>query len=117
REELCRILGEAGYRVIVGKDVAETIRIATQHKGPLDLLLTDVMMPGMTGPRLAHHLQLLYPQRKVVYMSGYPGPFTRQTEAILKQKPFTKRKLLRRLREVLEGRERSNAKASGSLGN
>jgi len=117
REELCRILEAAGYRVLVGKDVDETIRIATQHEGPLDLLLTDVVMPGMAGPRLAHHLQPLHPQMKVVYMSGYPGPFALQPEANVIEKPFTKPKLLRRLREVLDGRERSSVKSSGSLGN
>jgi len=106
RGPVCRLLEGAGYRVLAGKDVDEAIQIAVQHKGSLDLLLTDVVMPRISGPQLAEHLRPLYPQMKVLYMSGYPEP--RQPgsalvpEVDLIQKPFTKQKLLSRLREVLE---------------
>ena len=108
REKVCEILKGAGYQVLFGKDVDEVIEVAMEYNGPLDLLLTDVVMPDLSGPQLAHYLQRLFPQMKVLYMSGYPGP--RQPNSALAsevdfiQKPFTKENLLRRLREVLEGR-------------
>jgi two-component system, cell cycle sensor histidine kinase and response regulator CckA len=107
RQKVCEILENAGYQVLAGKDVDEVVQIAMHHKGPLDLLLTDVVMPDLSGPQLAQHLQTHYPQMKVLYMSGYLSP--RQGNAALPsdaeflQKPFTKQKLLHRLREVIEG--------------
>ena len=106
REPVCRLLERAGYRVLAGRDVNEAIQIARQLKCPLDLLLTDVVMPILSGPQLAQYLRPLYPRMKVLYMSGYPEP--RQPGSALLpevdtiQKPFTKQKLLSRLREVLE---------------
>lgn len=106
REPVCRLLKGAGYRVLAGKDVNEAIQIAKQHKGSLDLLLTDVVMPILSGPQLAKYLRPLHPGMKVLYMSGHPEP--RQSGSALLpevesiQKPFTKQKLLTRLREVLE---------------
>ena len=74
REKVREVLEAAGYRVLVSKDVDEAIQIVMQHKGPVDLLLTDVVMPKMSGPQLAMQLQPLNPQMKVLYMSGYPDP-------------------------------------------
>ncbi len=111
REPVRRLLERAGYQVLVSKDVDEAIQIATQHNGPLDLLLTDVVMPKMSGPQLAEHLRPFCPRMKVLYMSGYPEP--RQSapalaaEVDLIRKPFTKQQLLGRLREVLEGAPRA----------
>ena len=112
RDKICELLEGAGYQVLVGKDVDEVVQIAKHHKGPLDLLLTDVVMPNLSGPLLAQHVQPLHPQTKVLYMSGYPDPrklnSVLASEADFIQKPFTKQKLLRRLREVLEGRKLSS---------
>jgi len=112
REKICELLEGAGYQVLVGKGVDEVIQVAMQHRGPLDLLLTDVVMPGMSGPQLAQHLQPLYPQMKVLYMSGYPSPrppySAGASELVLIKKPFNKQKLLRGLREMLEGRKLSS---------
>jgi len=109
REPVCRLLEGAGYQVLAGKDVDEAIQIAVQHKRPLDLLLTDVVMPNMSGPQLAEHLRPFHPKMKVLYMSGYPEPRQRDSAAASEwdfiQKPFSKPKLLSRLREVLEGSE------------
>ena len=108
REKVREVLEAAGYRVLVSKDADDVIQIVMQHKGPVDLLLTDVVMPKLSGPQLAMQLQPLNPQMKVLYMSGYPDPSKLNAElesdAAFIQKPFTKQKLLRRLREVLEGR-------------
>ena len=101
------ILEAHGYRVLEADSGAEAHAVASRRAGEIDLLLTDVVMPGMSGPQLAERLQPLHPQMKVLYMSGYPEP--RQPNSALVsevdfiQKPFTKQKLLRRLREVLEG--------------
>jgi CheY-like chemotaxis protein len=100
-------LEDAGYTALVARDVKEAIQIAAQHKGPLHLLLTDVVMPGLSGPQLAERLQPLRPEMKVLYMSGYPdaakadSALEPRTDFI--EKPFTQRNLLHRLREVLEG--------------
>jgi hypothetical protein len=114
REKICELLEGEGYQVLVGKGVDEVIQVSMQHKGPPDLLLTDVVMPGMSGPQLAQHLQHLYPQMKVLYMSGYPSPHppysARASEVDFIQKPFTKEKLLHRFREVLEVRKRSTSR-------
>lgn len=108
REKVREVLEAAGYRVLVSKDADDVIQIVMQHKGPVDLLLTDVVMPKLSGPQLAMQLQPLNPQMKVLYMSGYPDPSklnaALESDAAFIQKPFTKQKLLHRLREVLEGR-------------
>ena len=107
REKVCELLEDAGYQVLVGKNPDEVIQIAMQHKGPPDLLLADVVMPDLSGPQLAQHLQRVHPQIKVLYMSGYPDR-GKPNSALAPdrdfiQKPFTKQKLLGRLREVLDG--------------
>jgi two-component system, cell cycle sensor histidine kinase and response regulator CckA len=106
RELVREFLESAGYQVLVARDVKEAIEIAMEHKGPLDLLLTDVVMPDLSGPQLAEHLQPFRPQMKVLYMSGYPDALvassTRGSQVDLINKPFTEEDLLRRLREVLE---------------
>jgi CheY-like chemotaxis protein len=106
REPVCRLLEGAGYRVLAGKDVDEAIQIARHHKGPLDLLLTDVVMPVLSGPQLAKYLRPLYPRMKVLYMSGYPEPRQPSSAPVLEadfiKKPFTKQTLLSRIRDVLE---------------
>jgi PAS domain S-box-containing protein len=111
REPICRLLEGAGYRVLAGKDVGAAIQIAKQHAGPVDLLLTDVVMPDLSGPQLKEQLGPLYPLMKVLYMSGYPEPRQAGSELPpqmdLIQKPFSKQKLLSRLREVLDSRKLS----------
>ena len=77
-----------------------------RHQGPLDLLLTDVVMPRMSGTDLARHVQTARPGVRVLYMSGYTdsgvidqGMLTADTPFI--QKPFTSATLSRKVREVL----------------
>jgi len=73
---------------------------------PIDLLLTDVVMPESSGFRLAERLQVLRPQIKVVYMSGYADPgggtVAARFDRNFIQKPFTKETLLRTVRRVLD---------------
>jgi len=82
----------------------QAVEIARKYKGPIHLLLTDMVMPGMNGRDLADKLVSIRPDMKVVFMSGYTG-FSHSglidSEFILLPKPFTKGTLLRKLHEVL----------------
>jgi CheY-like chemotaxis protein len=81
---------------------------AAIHGGPIDLLMTDMVMPGMSGRELADRLVALYPQAKVIYMSGYPDE-TLDDQGVWKrgevflQKPFTPEVVARTVRRVLTG--------------
>jgi PAS domain S-box-containing protein len=107
--ELARtLLADSGYAVLEAECPDKAIEIARQHSGPIHLLLTDVIMPGMNGPALARNLAPLRPEMRVLYMSGYTGfthPDILDSEAPLLPKPFTREALLRKLHEEL-ARER-----------
>jgi CheY-like chemotaxis protein len=106
REKLHRILAGVGYRVIVAADGVQAFRLSVEDPAPIHLLLTDIVMPEMSGYRLAERLLTLRPQTKVLYMSGYPDAgdesIAAPSEPNFIQKPFTKGKLLRRIRELLD---------------
>ena len=97
-------LEDSGYTVLEASCGSEAIRIACQHRRPIHVLLTDVVMPGMNGPALAEKLTASRPETKVVYMSGYTG-FSdyglADLQAVIIQKPFTRGALLQKLREVI----------------
>jgi two-component system, cell cycle sensor histidine kinase and response regulator CckA len=97
-------LEDSGYTVLEAGCGSDAIRIAQEHRGPIHLLLTDVVMPGMNGRVVAESLTASRPEMRVVYMSGYTG-FSdyglADLAAIVIQKPFTKRVLLQRLRELI----------------
>jgi PAS domain S-box-containing protein len=99
------LLEQGGYTVLEANGGNEAMEIARQHREPIDLLLTDMVMPGMGGPEVARNLVLIHPESKVMFMSGYTS-FTRRgmldPNAILLQKPFTRDALLSKLREVLD---------------
>jgi CheY-like chemotaxis protein len=100
------ILEGGGYAVLEAAHGAEALRVYEQHPGRIDLLMTDVTMPGMTGPELAGHLTRLRPSLKVLYLSGgaaggegLPG----EAGAAFLGKPFPPEALLRKVREALGG--------------
>jgi signal transduction histidine kinase/CheY-like chemotaxis protein len=102
------MLARLGYRVLETESADEALRITSGHEGPLDLLLTDVVMPRMSGTDLARHVQTARPGVRVLYMSGYTdngvidqGMLAAGTPFI--QKPFTSAGLSRKVREVLGG--------------
>jgi len=101
-----QLLVRAGYTVLVASDGEQAQHAAERHDGRIDLLLTDVIMPGMNGPELAEKLAASRGGMKVLYMSGYPGAaldslgLRRERVAFL-PKPFTPEQLLRRVRETL----------------
>jgi CheY-like chemotaxis protein len=101
-----RILGAQGYDVLVAGDGQEALLLADAWTGPIHLLVTDVVMPGLTGPDVARQLATARPTMKVLYLSGYAD------ESIVRhgvldsgvaflQKPFTTELLARKVREVL----------------
>ncbi|MBI1876795.1 MAG: response regulator, partial [Chloroflexi bacterium] len=108
RELLRYLLQADGYPVLAAGNGAEALQMCARHNGPLHVLITDMIMPGgMNGHELAERLISLYPELKVLYMSGYTD------EAIVRhgvlargvtflQKPFTPDALARKIREILD---------------
>jgi PAS domain S-box-containing protein len=101
------ILERQGYEVLAARDGDEALLICEQHKDPIHLLLTDVVMPRMSGHELAKRLESSHPEAKVLYMSGYTdnaivlhGVLVEGVNYI--QKPFTVNALTKKVREVLE---------------
>ena len=98
-----RILRESGYRVLEAADGPEALSIAEKNAGTIDLLLADLVMPGMTGRELAKRVLELRPSLRIVYMSGYEPQNAEPTEpVVLFRKPFTGAALLEKVREVLD---------------
>jgi PAS domain S-box-containing protein len=100
-------LENQGYVVIDAPDGATAIQISQAHKGPIHLLLTDVIMPGMNGRELANHLSPIRPDMRVLYMSGYTENYighngTLDEGITLLQKPFTLPALKAKVREALD---------------
>jgi DNA-binding NtrC family response regulator len=102
-----RTLEKAGYTVLEAAGSEEGLRISRTRPDPIDLLLTDVVMPGMTGPNLAQEMALSRDGLRVLYMSGYTDkPIVefarREDETSFLQKPFMPDDLLRAVRRALE---------------
>jgi two-component system cell cycle sensor histidine kinase/response regulator CckA len=99
RRALARSLSRIGYTVLEAADGESAIKIATAQTTPIDLLLTDVEMPGMHGTRLAEQLRAVLPRLPVLFMSGYsdvndpfqPSPSSPQYRFVAK--PFTSEEL------------------------
>jgi two-component system, cell cycle sensor histidine kinase and response regulator CckA len=96
----------AGYQVYVAPSAADALRLAENLKTRLDLLLTDVVMPGMTGAELANQFRWRFPKVRILYMTGYTddalGHHGLQGQAgRILQKPFTHEMLARRVSEAL----------------
>ena len=108
RKLACNILENHGYEVIEASSGPDAVRLAESHGGPIDLLLTDVVMPQMNGRELYRRIASLRPDVKVLYMSGYTddviahhGVLDAQIEFL--QKPFTVDGLVRKISEMLTG--------------
>ena len=102
-----RILEDSGYKVIDSGDPAEALRMATEHDGPLPLMITDVVMPGFSGSVLAERVAEVRPETKVLYASGYNDDsidhlHVRGQDSAFLDKPFTRENLLRKVRDLLD---------------
>lgn len=97
-----------GYQTISVQSPAEAIDSVTQYPGSIDLMVTDVVMPGMNGYQLAQRLAVVKPRMKFLYMSGYTDAMSAhddkgEKEISFLQKPFSKTELAFKVREVLDG--------------
>ena len=108
RELACEFLKVSGYSVLEARDGAEALELVREYKGVIHLVLTDVVMPRVSGRELARKVKEIKPGSKVLLMSGYSEHMQAQgrgfagDEEIL-QKPFSLNSLTEKIREVLEG--------------
>jgi PAS domain S-box-containing protein len=109
RSLVCAALESVGYKVLETDGAASALATCAKYDGPIHLLLTDVVMPQLSGPLVAEKLTSLRPDIKVLYMSGYTddavvrhGVLSHDMPFI--QKPFTPMALRRKIREVLGGK-------------
>jgi two-component system, cell cycle sensor histidine kinase and response regulator CckA len=114
------LLKQYGYHVLSAANGAQALELVQQDKRGIDLLLTDVIMPGLGGHALAQRLAPLRPGLKVLYMSGYTDSSIAQHGVLeagisLLHKPFTEEGLVRKIREVLDSGERSSPLAEGPV--
>jgi len=101
------VLARAGYRILEASGGAAALSLSEAEKKPIDLLLTDVVMPEMSGREVSEHLSKLRPGMKVLFMSGYTDDSAVTRDVIEEgsaflQKPFTTGSLIRKVREVLD---------------
>lgn len=107
RQLVRETLEAKGYRVTEAENGESGLRAAAKLDGTIDLLITDVVMPGMSGRELAQQLLKLRPETKVLYLSGYTedtivSEGSIESGTAFLQKPFTLQSLLRKVREVLK---------------
>jgi CheY-like chemotaxis protein len=108
---MCEVLDQQGYEVLACSTPAEAIEVSRRLEGSIDLLLTDVVMPGMNGREMAERIHEFLPQLQVVFMSGYTehalthdGQVDPKVEYL--QKPFTLKTLTQKLEKVLRKLDR-----------
>jgi two-component system, cell cycle sensor histidine kinase and response regulator CckA len=95
------MLKRHGYKVIASASSKDALAAAEQHSGVIHLLITDIMMPGMSGRKMAESLINRRPEMKVLYVSGY-GDAIAQSDADFLQKPFSTEELATKVRELLK---------------
>jgi CheY-like chemotaxis protein len=83
------VLQSYGYGVLEASDVTDALAIGGRHPAAIDLLLTDVVMSGLSGPELAQHLVAKRPEMKVLYVSGHTGVVVQEQGSSFLRKPFT----------------------------
>lgn len=113
-----RFLSRAGYRVVEAGDGRQALDIMAAMEGSIDLLVTDVIMPGMNGRELADRVVARNPETRVFFMSGYPDdvPLVKGlAESAFLQKPFTAEALVKALEEALDADARSRRSVARPL--
>ena len=101
-----RILAGSGYEVLEATDAHVALELDAARRGPIDLLVSDIVMPGLSGRELARRLRERRPQLQVMYMSGYAedaATGTSDFDGPLLTKPFARRPLLEMVNRVLGG--------------
>lgn len=106
RKVTAEVLESAGYKVVTAGDAGEALEVYRRLSAPLDLLLADVVMPGMSGRDLATEFESLCPRARVLLMSGYAGQLASYHFSSYRKthlaKPFSVRTLLKKVRGVLD---------------
>jgi PAS domain S-box-containing protein len=110
RELASRVLNGHGYLVLEAESGAEALEMCRRHEGPVDVLVTDVVMPGMNGSELASRIANIVPDAAVLFISGYTGGAlvehgVLQDGTNFLQKPFSPHRFMRTVREVLDARD------------
>lgn len=118
RTLISKIVRRLGYTVLDARDGVLALEASSRHQGPIHLVLTDIVMPGMNGPELAQKLSVTRPETKVLFMSGYPDEAVMHQGlldpgAAFIQKPFSPKGLAAKLRELLDG-ERAVSQRAGT---
>jgi signal transduction histidine kinase/ActR/RegA family two-component response regulator len=119
RDLICQALSVSGCTVLSAPEAQEALRIVSQQKGGIALLITDVIMPGMNGPALAKQVRAARPETKILYMTGYSGEFVRSDMLIpgvsFIQKPFTPADLRRKIRKMLTDKPATKSAAAAQV--
>ena len=107
REVVRRVLSFAGYQVLTAEHGDDALRVLHDHDGRVDLLLTDVVMPGLTGRELANRVHAGYPAVRVLFTSGYANDAIARHGVLAEgvqfiAKPYSLQALARKVREVLD---------------
>lgn len=108
RELIDDVLSQKGYTVVTARDGHDALRIINDRSEAFHLVLTDIVMPGMNGHDLAMKLDVLRPNLKILFMSGYTSTVLTHQDLLGKNmpfihKPFTPQVLANKIREVLDG--------------
>lgn len=106
REPSCEFLRQAGYTVLEATNGREAVALMETHAGPIQLIVTDVVMPVMSGGELAEHCSRVRPETKLLFVSGYAESVVKDHRILdlrgnFLQKPFGLRALATKIREVL----------------
>ena len=106
-DSVCRVLADAGYAVLAASDAEEALELMAGAAGPVDLLISDVVMPDMNGQQLADAVRRIAPTVKVLFSSGYPGEVLAEQGLLdegfhLIEKPYSIRGLTEAVRRVLD---------------
>jgi two-component system, cell cycle sensor histidine kinase and response regulator CckA len=124
RDLIATLLKDQGYNVLPAATGREAMALSERHSGAIDLLITDIMMPDVTGPELAERLATVRPEMRVLHMSGYTGSVILRRSALQADvpflaKPFTAAVLSSKVRRALQhktsrtGNERPDEKPAG----
>lgn len=119
RESIAEYLQQNGYRVLKASGGLQALSLVGEFQGSIDLMLTDVIMPQMSGRELARQMAAIHPDTKVVFMSGYSDNLLSSRQVldpkhVLLQKPISLALLGKRLREILERSGIANAASAGT---
>ena len=110
RRFIVKVLAVQGYQVLEAHDGTQALALCRQHQGPIHLLLTDVVIPDMSGPELAASIHALCPNIRFLYISAFDTGLLRQNfglnaRASFLQKPFDAEELLKKVHDVLQGQD------------